>query len=228
MPDPNAFLPKARELFLNRHIHWLLQLADGAGRPVQADVLLDLQARIYALDDLLESCWEPDPEDLHLLWQGIREATALGDFPEQERELLLRGLAEYQQQELSVRRGERLCDIPIADFYYRKTCDVRLARDLIYRKAPELDQHVPRTAWEALDRLTEVEDDLTDREEDRRTFNGNRFLSSLQHRTLTDVVGEYEAYARSLTVTGDGTEPLDSWMAEALGRVLALLYSVRA
>lgn len=223
MTDLDAFLPKARDLFRERRISWLLQLAGQDGHPSAEAHLLDLQCRIYALDDVLEHCWEPDPKALDLLWRSIREAPALHGIPETERNDLLGGLAEYQRQELSVRRGERLCDIPITAFYYRKTCDVRLARDLLYRSVPELETRMPRAAWEPLDRLTEVEDDLTDCEEDRLTFNGNRFLSAMQHRTLEELIEEYQAYAKSLAYAAHLQEPLGTWLEEALSRVLTLL-----
>lgn len=223
MKEWTVFLPKARELFRERHIDWSLALAAESGEPVPADPLLDLQARIYALDDLLERCWQPAPAELDLHWRTIGEAPVLDGMPGTERQALLRGLGDYLQQELSVRRGERLCDIPIGDFYFRKTCDVRLARDLIHRAAPRLETLVPRAAWEPLDRLTEVEDDLADREEDSSTFNGNRLLSAQQHRPIEVWNKEYADYARALAGAGNGIEPLEGWLQEALRRVLALI-----
>lgn len=223
MKEWTAFLPKARELFRERHIDWSLALVAACGEPVPAAPLLELQARIYALDDLLERCWEPDPSTLEGLWRQIEEAPALAEIPLDERHALLGGLEAYLEQELSVRRGARLCDIPIGDFHFRKTCDVRLARDLIYRASHGLEGTLPRAAWEPLDLLTEVEDDLADREEDSSTFNGNRFLSAVQHKPAGEVRREYETYARSLAGLGAGIQPLEAWLQEALLRVLALI-----
>jgi hypothetical protein len=105
--------------------------------------------------------------------------------------------------------------MPIGLFYRAKTCDVRLMRRLIWAAYHE-PASVITTLWSLFDILGEVLDDLADVEEDRMTYNGNRFAFFARQHGSDAAIQEYRRFVDELserftnTVSQSGATPFAS------------------
>lgn len=195
MEDLYPHTEKIRELFRHRHIDWLWQRSSISDDRAFYAGLQRVQARIYDLDAYLEANWRLSPTRIRAFWQALDEALARLEPDPADRETLLADIRQYQAQELLVRSGGDVSMVPIGTFYYYKTCDVRLIRELILRKAPPARELLPAGAWLAFDLLTELEDDLDDQTEDQGTCNVNRYLATVRTVGAGQAAGEYRRYA---------------------------------
>lgn len=141
------------------------------------DQLISLQEAIYMLDDKLECNWEISDSDLEQEWGCIRKNLQVikGDGVDVEDYLKL--IKNYQSRELALRvPNQGGLNNDFIEFYYTKSCDVKLIRRLIYEKYPVLYNLVPLEAWDLFDLITEINDDIVDLKEDLPTLNGNQLL----------------------------------------------------
>lgn len=185
---------KAASLFALRCLPECLNIA--AGRKTnRADFLkslLQLQCSIYELDEYGESNWRLDTQKLDEIWNRIKVSwlavpTSNGWRPP------LAEIENYQRIETDMRDGVRPDMLPIKVFYESKTCDVRLVRQLIWNTYEAPNASV-RRLWEIFDLIGEVLDDLTDVDEDRLAYNGNRFAFCVRQHGANKTIRQYELF----------------------------------
>jgi hypothetical protein len=159
--------------------------------------LESLQRRIYQLDEYGEANWQVAPPALRNIWDLIeREVKSFGCGQEAVA-ALLQEVRTYQEVELGMRSGVSPSHVGISAFYRLKSCDVRLARELI-RRAARHEDTVLRLAWDLHDIAGEVCDDLEDIAEDADTFNANRFRLAWAESGFAATVAEYCGFVDGL------------------------------
>jgi len=235
LKDPDHHTAKILDLFRHRHIDWLWAHSARAGDRAGYATLMRIQSAIYDLDAYLESNWRLSRQRLERYWQALQdELAALVPDPDDQYRLL-EDIRQYQAQELMTRSGGDVSLIPLDDFYYYKTCDVRLIRELILRSDPPLREAIPASCWLAFDRITELEDDIEDQSEDQGTYNVNRYLAAVRSLGASPAAMAYRAYADELLGKALRDAPLsafpfqaewESWMIAAHRRLAAHLDQV--
>ena len=175
---------KIKELFSYRKLTDLMRHAHLDKDKVFVAQLTDVQYQIYLLDAYLESTWSLEQEKLKELWQHIEDALRKLIPEPVDLHPLLAEIREYERIELNCRRNKWPTREPFKKFYTTKSCDVRLIRHLIYLASPELKKIWKEKAWACYDLITEVNDDITDLQEDLLTYNGNRFLISILRKGI--------------------------------------------
>lgn len=194
--------------------------------------LMDLQARIYDLDDYLEATWNLLPSRLAAYWAEIEQAPIFDKHDAADIKRLLADIRQYQSQEMLVRTGGDITLVPIADFYHYKTCDVRLMRELIYLQDPHLHREFPADLWVYFDLVTEVEDDLNDQSEDQHTHNVNRYLAAKLMMPADELQSAYrdyveqtikQAYTQIHSLSFAWKDTYSEWLDEARARVLPMI-----
>ena len=151
-------------------------------QPKSADRLMAhlnaLQLSIYHLDAYSEKHWHLCRRTIEEFWVDIRHSMSQLEPDPAVATPLVQDMLDYQELELALRDSPNEALPSLERYYHLKTCDVRLARRLVNRRAtvplPCLIRY--ERAWELYDRVAEVSDDLENLEEDITTFNGNRFL----------------------------------------------------
>ena len=194
---------KVLDLFQFRKIDWLFTQSGFAKDSGYFRQLMEIQARIYDLDHYLETNWIVMPARLNTYWDRIEEGLQSFGISELEIPDLLSDIKQYQSQELFTRSGGDPVQVPIADFYHFKTCDVRLMRRLLYRGDPRLNRIMPEAVWGYYDWITEVHDDLSDVVEDRHTHNVNRYLASLESLGPRRTLEQYVSYLRQVLAVSE-------------------------
>lgn len=169
---------KIDNLFANRLIVESLYLAHLKQRDRRwlMHGLRGLQESIYNLDFYGESTWEVQTEILSNIWENIYKQLKFFGFNYQEIDRLVNEIKAYQKIEMLLRERRPPTELPISDFYYLKTCDVRLSRKLITIVAQNSLSMSLNPIWDCYDLASEVCDDLIDLWEDSFDFNCNRFL----------------------------------------------------
>jgi len=196
----SAVQKKAIELFESRKL-WNWLLIRGASRSMIASIsphLLAVQESIYRLDQYGESHWSIKDSKINGLWSDIFDAISDGDAKSLVQPHVVRSLEElkaYQNIELALRFGVDPLAIPISNFYYLKSCDLRLCRTLAAKHLGPVAQSVAELRlWRLLDVSGEIRDDLEDLEEDVSTLNCNRFMISLIKRGVSYTDREYREF----------------------------------
>lgn len=141
----------------------------------QKETILNLQKIIFTLDYYFEHNEVVKPEVLNFFWAQCDKFLADLGISKYLRKEFLKDIKDYAEIETSIRNGKKLAEYDIKQFYFKKSCDVRLQRHLIRW----LIQQKPTSSEEEItkDILEEIEDDVDDIEEDKLTpLNGNRFL----------------------------------------------------
>ena len=186
----NDLNQKISDLFDYRKLPWLGELLRIHTLPAFLNSLMKLQLSIFLYDSELEKSWNPSNEILAKYWKGMEiELNLLGVRNELLADYLFQ-IRVYADNELSMRHGKKLSDLPIFKFYYYKSCDVRLMRRLLY-KAGSQDDVVSYSDWLLFDMITEINDDILDVEEDLSTFNGNRFIWSIREKGWESTLNDY-------------------------------------
>ena len=194
---------KIKELFTYRKLTDLMRYAQLDKDKTFVSQLTDVQYQIYLLDAYLESTWSLEEEKLKDLWQHIEDALRKL-IPEPEDLIpLLSEIVEYERIELNCRKNKWPTREPFKKFYTTKSCDVRLIRHLIYLAKPELKEIWKEKAWACYDLITEVNDDVTDIQEDLHTYNGNRFLISMLRKGRKKTSKRYKEQLLSIVNKAD-------------------------
>ncbi|MCF8238724.1 MAG: hypothetical protein K9I85_11240 [Saprospiraceae bacterium] len=223
---------KSRNLFQGRQIDKLYAMSPLMHDQTYYDRLVHLQSSIYDLDAFLESSWIIPLEELNKYWEQIHASLASFHLNYEDRERMLRDVRVYQSHEMVTRTGGSPMNIPITEFYHFKTCDVRLIRHLIYQADPRLEQEIPESIWRYYDWMTEVQDDLEDQEEDKGTYNVNRYLHAVDHFGEERARSHYLSYVRHISSAAGETlqeesfplrEEYLSWLQEAGEKIRILL-----
>jgi hypothetical protein len=177
--EEGALRNKISQLFDYRKIDDLLRLGQLDQNKRFIDQLYQIQIQIYRLDAYLESQWELTQDELNHYWQAIQSALdALGNAAKSN-DRQLRDIRRYERIERRCRKDEWPTGVSFKKFYSTKSCDVQLIRHLIYKAAPSLKNIWKENSWTYYDLITEINDDISDVEEDLQTYNGNRFLISI-------------------------------------------------
>lgn len=155
-----------------------------------------LQLSIYHLDAYSERHWRLCPRTVDGFWVEIRASMSELEPDPVIAARLLQDMLDYQDLELALRNSPNEALPSLERYYHLKTCDVRLARRLIIRRATVPPPCVGRyqQAWELYDRVAEVSDDLEGVKEDITTFNGNRFLLGIGAAGPAATLDEYRRF----------------------------------
>lgn len=187
---------KVDSLFAVRHINDNIQFvcSKETDRRWIINNLRSLQYSIYELDRCGELNWIPSNNILDRLWTSIYKQLSLFGLGKQEIKLLLHDMQAYQRVEALLREGRSPTEVPIQEFYYLKTCDVRLARKLITLVTQHKNSTATALAWTYYDLASEICDDLTDTWEDSSNFNCNRFSIRRRISGETETREEYGSF----------------------------------
>jgi len=155
---------KIQALFDYRKLPKLMKDGKVKGKKTLYKHLMQLQISIYWLDDYLENNWEIKKSELNKFWKDIhRDMLACGIDKNQLTEYS-KHIMKYQSHELNLRSGKMPTDGSTEYYYYYKSCDVRLMRQIIYDRSEDLDSKYT------------FNDDVEDMFEDLETINGNYAL----------------------------------------------------
>ncbi len=196
----NELKGKIKELFKYRKLPILLELAGTSKKEEKVfyGQLIELQAAIYDLDLYLESNWELDDAALKEWWKHIYTKLTALKLPKKKHAFYVRQILKYQKHEMSIRYGKLPTSYTMEYFYYYKSCDVKLIRQLIYDKFPKLNSHFSLVDWRLFDLVTEMVDDLSDVEEDTEVYNGNRFLISALTKKKKQTFADFDLFLNEI------------------------------
>lgn len=169
---------KIKTLFEYRSIPKLMKDGKLKGKKAFLEHLYDLQVSIYHLDEYLESNWNISKSILNAHWKEIHAAMRSCGVPKTDLIAYSKHILKYQTHELNLRKNKLPTAGSIEYYYYYKSCDVRLMRQLIYDQANDLESSYTLSDWRYFDLITEVNDDVQDVFEDLKTINGNYVLIS--------------------------------------------------
>ena len=199
---------KIADLFEYRLLPDLINTISDDQKEGLLDKLYALQTAIYKLDEYLETNWDLSEKKLDKAWQKIYKQLKKLGFEEESAESLCKHIERYQKHEIQLRDGKLPTSINQEYYYYYKSCDVRLMRQIIYELNPELVKKISLADWRIYDLVTEINDDIEDVFEDQKTINGNAFLIRIIEEDL-EMAHDYfdkwldELYLRSVQRFGN-------------------------
>lgn len=167
---------KIKALFEYRDIPKLMKDGNIKGKKALTKNLINLQIAIYRLDEYLESNWKTTKTELNKYWKEIHKAMMECGIPKSKLADYSKHILKYQAHELNLRSGKLPTEGSIEYYYYYKSCDVRLMRQIIYDLSDGLEEMYTLPDWRYFDLVTEVNDDVEDMFEDLKTINGNYAL----------------------------------------------------
>lgn len=167
---------KIKALFAYRDIPKLMKDGKIKGKKALTKRLIKLQIAIYKLDEYLETNWEIKKTELNKFWSEIHKAMIDCGIPKDQLSEYSKHIMKYQTHELNLRSGKMPTSGSIEYYYYYKSCDVRLMRQIIYDLSVDLESKYTLPDWRYFDLVTEVNDDVEDMFEDLETINGNYAL----------------------------------------------------
>lgn len=191
---------KIDQLFEYRQLTSLMKGMVKAERKSLNKKLIKLQAAIYELDKYLETNWKLSEERSDEYWEAINSRMDdLGVAPEQVNKMTS-GIRRYQLHESQIRQNKLPTRLDPEYYYYYKSCDVRLIRNLIYRSVPELSKVESSTDWRYYDLITEINDDITDFYEDLDTINGNLFIIKIFEEGLDEATNFFSDFLDDILI----------------------------
>jgi len=146
-----------------------------AKKTITEDLII-VQTAIYELDHYLETNWKLKTQKLKKYWSKIYKTLKPFDVSKKDYKDLTAHIEKYQLHESQLREGLLPSRLSMEYYYYYKSCDVRLTRQLIYNQFAENKWTHNLADWRYFDLITEVNDDIEDVKEDHKTINGNMFL----------------------------------------------------
>ncbi len=167
---------KIRTLFEYRELSKLMKDSKIKGKKALTKHLIQLQISIYKLDQYLESNWKIKKSELNKYWKEIHKDMLACGVPKSKLAEYSKHIQKYQSHELKLRSGKMPTEGSPEYYYYYKSCDVRLMRQIIYDRAKDLNTKYTLPDWRYFDLVTEVNDDVEDMFEDLETINGNYAL----------------------------------------------------
>ncbi len=167
---------KIKKLFDYRGLPSLMMAGNVKRKKKLYKNLIKLQISIYELDEYLESNWKVYQKDLAEYWKSIHRCMLKCGVPKSKIGEYSKHIQKYQKHELDLRKAKLPVDGSIEFYYYYKSCDVRLMRQIIYDNSESLDDIFTMADWRYFDLITEVNDDVEDLFEDLTTINGNYVL----------------------------------------------------
>ena len=186
---------KINQLFRDRKIDWLLSLA---GDTDLREKLFQTQYLIYDFDKHLENNWNIDKSFYSKYNKSLLNIEEYCVPKSIMNDCILR-MESYIKHELNIRKQISLSTIPIDQFYQTKFCDIYLIRSIIYHNYKGLDSLVDFNLWQNFDFLAEILDDIDDVEEDKGSFNGNRYLTCiLENKSIQEYTKLVETKSRDV------------------------------
>lgn len=182
---------KIKELFEYRKIPFLLSYLPKEDRRWLRTKLYKLQSAIYDLDSYLEQNWELDDECLEEYWDKIYDCLEVLDIYGEEAKELTKHIRKYQLHETQLRKEILPTRLTREYYYYYKSCDVRLMRNIISLYSEEYAKEISLSDWRYFDLITEIDDDIEDIFEDQSTINGNLFNILIHEQGLKKTVKEF-------------------------------------
>jgi hypothetical protein len=156
--------------------------------------LIQLQADIYHLDSYLENNWDVNDMGLEVYWSEIFNSLSSIGVTSEKHHDYVKQILKYQKHEIELRSYKLPTRMSMEYFYFYKSCDVKLIRRLIAEFLPGLQEPILASEWRYFDLITEINDDVTDIEEDISTINGNRVLISLNTLGSKQTLKDFSAY----------------------------------
>lgn len=200
-PCESRIHEKVKNLFAERLLEDQIAFA-GLNAKEGRDLLSrmgQVQYWIYILDGYGEQNWNLDRNALATIWSHIGSKVNRITNGTRQGDVLLAGIKEYQAIEIGLRFEVCPLKLALGDFYSKKTCDVRMMRTLICPR-PKLEA-VLIGMWDFYDLASEALDDLMDLNEDRNTFNCNRFALEAQALGLEATCDHYLAFLREIKLS---------------------------
>lgn len=185
-----AISKKTEELYEKRIAPYAQNLS-----PEQKQVILNFQQLVFAIDYYFEHNRDVNQETLDSFWKQAENFLAELGMGKSLTANILMDIKGYAEVEASTRKGKKLADRELENFYFLKSCDVRMQRHLVRY----LNNDIPDSSEPEIkkDILEEIEDDVDDLEEDKNTpFNGNRLLEILKSKNIPKLE-EYIIYINS-------------------------------
>ena len=233
MTSKASLSKKIDALFTYRKIPWLIELSQMKGGKQFLQKLKKLQTSIYFLDYYLETTWDIKKKALKEHWKDIYARLAEFGLSKKEQKEWGRQIEKYQEHELGLRANKSPVRYAFRHLYYYKSCDVRLMRKLIYRKAPELNKSVLLSDWTNFDLITEINDDIDDVYEDMDIINGNRLLFELKENGKAKTKSNFRKFIKEIhnsnisrfkgQLSGAGKENIYPWTVEIIQNTSDLL-----
>ena len=189
---------KIDKLFKYRKLPFLLNTLKRKDRVLLNKHLPKIQRSIYDLDAYLESSWKIKEKKLSKFWQEINKTILKVGFDEETVYNMTSHIRKYQLHELQLRENKLPTRLKLDYYYYYKSCDVRLMREIIYAHNPDLDDKIKLSEWRYYDLVTEINDDVEDVFEDQHTINGNCFLISIKENGLEETLKTFDSYLNEL------------------------------
>jgi hypothetical protein len=171
---------KITELFEYRDFPLLYKFSKIAPSSIEIfnENLIQLQASIYHLDFYLETNWQIKKNEKATYWRNIKNQLAKFDIAQKDVDQYLSHIYKYEERELNLRKNKLPISLSTENYYYYKSCDVKLIRRLIYENLSNIKNLFTLSDWRYFDLVTEINDDASDLEEDLSTINGNLILIS--------------------------------------------------
>lgn len=187
---------KIEQLFEYRAFPELYRLSGGSVAELKTfhNQLVELQARIYDLDEYLEINWELKESKLNAFWVKIYHALGKLGIPPAKHAAYCIQIHKYQKHEADLRLNLMPTRLNMEYFYFYKSCDVKLQRRLLLEKYPRLGSIFTPADWRYFDLVTEINDDATDLKEDTTSINGNRLLISFYTHGKEKTQQEFDAF----------------------------------
>ena len=153
---------KIVSLFEYRKLPQLIGKLDGVDKKGLYNKLIEVQRAIYDLDAYLESRWTLQDRILKDLWNNILSAVKECGYDDKGAENITKSIRRYQLHEMQLRDNKLPLRLQAEYYYFYKSCDIRLMRQIIYDQSLELRKKHSVTDWRYYDLVTEVNDDVTD------------------------------------------------------------------
>lgn len=206
---------KILTLFEYREFPYLLKFVPEKRRDILLEQLIELQEAIYHLDTVLESKWEIKDEEFDPHWATITEKIIATGISAENAPSYLSLVRTYLKHEMLLRDGIAPTSLDIEEYYYYKSCDVKLIRKLIWENSEVLTQSTHLDDWKYFDYITEIDDDTSDIVEDHDSINGNGVVFYLNEYGHNEAVKILEGFIKSAKIRSEGilsNNPTDTWL----------------
>ncbi|NNL92346.1 MAG: hypothetical protein HKO66_08960 [Saprospiraceae bacterium] len=223
---------KINDLFEYRKLPFLLSFLGKKERKSLMPKLVKIQEKIYNLDGYLEQNWKLKPKKLSKYWKAINNSIAKLGYDHDQIEKMTSHIKRYELHESQLRSYKLPTRISLEYFYYYKSCDVRLLREIIYDKYKNDDNVIKLSDWRIYDLVTEINDDIEDVFEDQKTINCNYYLISILEEGVEEAEKKYSLFLnallkRSITKFSKSKQPdiikLHYYTVKRIRQTLALL-----
>jgi hypothetical protein len=218
---PAATLDKTFKIFTERVLVFFPQ--DTLSEEV-ANALFRIQLIIFLIDNYYESHWDYKEDEISPLWDEVTLLIRHLGVGENQVKQFLQDIRAYEKVEQQMRKGDTPDSVEIKNFYFLKSCDVRLQRHLAkFVQAGEVCSSTPvQTDY---DILGEILDDIDDMEEDqaRDVYNGNRLIFDLK-KNRQAAIDEYKNFISSIANKYEAND--SSGIRELAGSVLEKIQKI--